>query len=398
MTNDWNQIWKDNDLIYWIITIVLLISPMWVIGLVLLLWKLTGQRDRRRQARHPYDLQQEAAGAAYTASARPGPRPGTQGTSYAGRSTPEGGRGGPQGWSGPVRPVNSNDGLALTIGGIVMTVVFGFALVMALPLLSAGVGFFKASAVLSPVIGLLTVGLAMVGLGQKQSRRAYRMRKYLALIGRRESVPVGPLAQAMPVALKTACEDLQYMLNQGYLPAGYLDWSAGRLLLGDAAIPEEPGPDPEPEPAEKAETQPSTEDEILAEIRRLNGSIADPEMKGKIDRIGSITGRIFAYQKQNPNKASQLHSFLSYYLPTTLKILRAYAQMEAQGIEGENIRAAKERIEGMMDKVVEGFEKQLDRLFQNDAMDITADVAVLERMLQKDGLSGDGAANITLEL
>ena len=111
-------------------------------------------------------------------------------------------------------------------------------------------------------------------------------------------------------------------------------------------------------------------------------------MSRKIDRIGEITGKIFAYQKQNPGKETQMRSFLSYYLPTTLKILRAYAQMEAQGVEGENIRAAKERIEGMMDKVVEGFEKQLDRLFQNDAMDITTDVEVLERMLQKDGLSG----------
>ena len=69
--------------------------------------------------------------------------------------------------------------------------------------------------------------------------------------------------------------------------------------------------------------------------------------------------------------------------------------MEAQGIEGENIRAAKERIEGMMDKVVEGFEKQLDKLFQDDAMDITTDVEVLERMLDKDGLSG-GTGGFTL--
>ena len=81
---------------------------------------------------------------------------------------------------------------------------------------------------------------------------------------------------------------------------------------------------------------------------------------------------------------------MSYYLPTTLKILRSYAQMEAQGIEGENISAAKDRIEGMMDKVVDGFEKQLDRLFQDDAMDITTDVEVLERMLDKDGLGGTG--------
>ena len=78
---------------------------------------------------------------------------------------------------------------------------------------------------------------------------------------------------------------------------------------------------------------------------------------------------------------------MSYYLPTTLKILRAYGQLEDQEVSGANITAAMNRIEGMMDKVVEGFEKQLDQLFQGDAMDITADVEVLERMLAKDGLS-----------
>ena len=108
----------------------------------------------------------------------------------------------------------------------------------------------------------------------------------------------------------------------------------------------------------------------------------------KIDRIGEITSKIYAYVKQNPGKEDQLRSFLNYYLPTTLKILKAYARMEDQGVEGENIRAAKARIEGMMDKVVDGFEKQLDRLFEVDTMDVTADVQVLEQMLEKDGLSG----------
>ena len=107
----------------------------------------------------------------------------------------------------------------------------------------------------------------------------------------------------------------------------------------------------------------------------------------QIDRIGVITAKVFEYQRSHPQKSNQLHSFLSYYLPTTLKILRAYAQLEDQEVDGENISAAMERIEGMMDKVVEGFEKQLDQLFQGDALDITADVEVLERMLAKDGLS-----------
>ena len=48
-----------------------------------------------------------------------------------------------------------------------------------------------------------------------------------------------------------------------------------------------------------------------------------------------------------------------------------------------------------MDQVVAGFEKQLDRLFQDDAMDITSDVQVLENMLKKDGLSDD---NMTMPM
>ena len=75
---------------------------------------------------------------------------------------------------------------------------------------------------------------------------------------------------------------------------------------------------------------------------------------------------------------------------------RPYGQLEDQEISGENIAAAMERIEGMMDKVVDGFEKQLDLLFQGDAMDITADVEVLERMLAKDGLSGQEGMTLGL--
>ena len=128
----------------------------------------------------------------------------------------------------------------------------------------------------------------------------------------------------------------------------------------------------------------------------MNDEIPDEVMSAKIDRIEEITGKILRYQKEHPNKEGQLRTFLNYYLPTTLKILRAYAQLDAQGIEGQNISAAKKRIEDMMDQVVSGFEKQLDKLFQDDAMDITSDVEVLENMLKKDGLSDEGGITMTL--
>ena len=164
----------------------------------------------------------------------------------------------------------------------------------------------------------------------------------------------------------------------------------GRLVLNDEGLREEP---PAPAPEKQVEKPPAgmeREDAVLMEIREVNDAIADEVMSRKIDRIGEITGKIFAYLREKPDKEGQLRSFLGYYLPTTLKILRAYAQMEAQGIEGENIKSAKARIEGMMDKVVDGFEKQLDKLFQDDAMDIRTDVEVLERMLEKDGLGQQG--------
>ena len=214
------------------------------------------------------------------------------------------------------------------------------------------------------------------------------MKQYLSLIGRHESIKVSTLAEATGIPARKIRDDLQDMLDMGIFPTGYLDLRTDRLVLSEEGVEETAAP--QPEPPKEEEKAPDRDETILAEIRALNDAIEDPIMSAKIDRIGEITGKILNYLREHPKKEGQLRSFLNYYLPTTLKILRAYAQMEAQGIEGENITAATDRIEGMMDKVVDGFEKQLDKLFQDDAMDITTDVEVLERMLDKDGLGGEG--------
>ena len=179
-------------------------------------------------------------------------------------------------------------------------------------------------------------------------------------------------------------DDLEDMLDEGLFPAGYLDYGGDRLVLSGEGLEEEP-----PKQEEPPKEAPREEDAILAEIRAVNDAVDNPKLSQQIDRIGVITAKILEYQKSRPEKAPQLHSFLSSYLPTTLKILRAYGQLESQQIAGENITAAMKRVEGMMDKVVEGFEKQLDQLFQGDTMDITADVDVLEQMLARDGLTGE---------
>ena len=229
-------------------------------------------------------------------------------------------------------------------------------------------------------------GLLWVGLGKRKQAR--RFRRYLAMIGRRKSVALDDLVSASGHTMKQVQKDLDEMFDLECFPTGYLDYSRNRLVLSDDGLREEaPKQDAAPKQPEKKE---SAEDAILSEIKAVNDAIEDKKLSAQIDRIGVITAKILDFQRSHPEKSPQLHSFLSYYLPTTLKILRAYAQLESQGVAGENITAAMERIESMMDKVVEGFEKQLDMLFQGDAMDITTDVDVLERMLAKDGLNGDG--------
>ena len=80
---------------------------------------------------------------------------------------------------------------------------------------------------------------------------------------------------------------------------------------------------------------------------------------------------------------------MSYYLPTTIKLLTAYDQMSRQGVSGENITGTMEKVEGMMSSIVQAFEKQLDSLFGDEAMDISTDITVLENMMAREGLSDD---------
>ena len=105
--------------------------------------------------------------------------------------------------------------------------------------------------------------------------------------------------------------------------------------------------------------------------------------------------------KSHPESSPQLHSFLSYYLPTTLKILNAYDRMDAAGISGENIDATKKKVEQMMATISQAFDRQLDALFGDEALDISTDITVMEQMLQREGLGGqkkDGDGGVTLEL
>ena len=115
----------------------------------------------------------------------------------------------------------------------------------------------------------------------------------------------------------------------------------------------------------------------------------DASISAKIDRLEIISGKIFAQVQAEPKKLPQIRKFMSYYLPTTLKLLNAYDRMGEQGVTGENISGTMKRVEDMMDTIVQAFEKQLDSLFGAEALDISTDITVLENMMAREGLVED---------
>ena len=285
-------------------------------------------------------------------------------------------------------------GRTLTIVGAVLTAVFLFTSISSASnafywLLHGDVIWFLEDMMnLLPIFCFLGGGAGCLLVGLRRQKKVRRFRQYLAMIGRRTSISLASLASATGASPAKIRDDLEDMLDENLFPNGYLDLGSGMLVVSGEGWMTPPRRSP------SSRSSPSRRLLRTRCWRRSVPSMTPLTTPGSASRStasASLPPKFWTISGSTRINPPQLHSFLSYYLPTTLKILRAYAQLEDQEVEGENITAAMERIEGMMDKVVEGFEKQLDQLFQGDALDITTDVEVLERMLSKDGLSSQDA-------
>jgi len=234
-------------------------------------------------------------------------------------------------------------------------------------------------------MAFLIAGCAMLGSGVSMDKSLKRYAKYLSVMGDREAVPVEELARTLGYSEKRVQRDLQRMIDKGYFGGrAYLNVELGYLFRSsqaDAAWKQKQAEAQRPSTPREAEEGYSG---ILRSIRRANDRIADPVISAKIDRLEEITAKIFRTVEADPKKQGKIDTFLNYYLPTTQKLLDSYAEFEAAGVEGENLRQAKERIESTMDAIVRGFEHQLDELYQADAMDVDSDIRVMEHMLRRD--------------
>jgi hypothetical protein len=355
---------------HWLL-IVLSFGVAWPLGLVLLFLELSGKwpenREVERQARRVFGSAQKQGVQKQTSASGTKKQRQDEGKAYG---------------LGNVR-------LFRTIGAI-MTAVFGFAFVM--QLIDEIMYFYTIGWLLRetvPLLALTLIGVTFLGVAGSRQRKLKKFRRYLKMIGKRDEVSVSSLAGAMGTSEKKVFQDLEEMLERDFFETGYLDVARQKLVLREGGVADMPEPEPQAEDTPELQNY-----NTLRRIRQINDAIANPELSEKIYRIEELTAKIFRLLDERPEKSGELRTFMNYYLPQTLKILESYAKMEAQGVDGDNIQEAKQKIESMMDKLVDGYETQLDKLFAEDVLDISADLKVMEQMLEKDGLTVDSGLNL----
>lgn len=127
----------------------------------------------------------------------------------------------------------------------------------------------------------------------------------------------------------------------------------------------------------------------LKSLKTTAEGLNDPQIAAQLERMISAGDKIFQALEKNPRDSQQVRKFMNYYLPTTLKLLNTYQRLAAQSVKGENITSTMFNIAGMMHTVADAFEKQLDSLFTDEAMDVSADISVFETLLKQEGFVED---------
>lgn len=242
-----------------------------------------------------------------------------------------------------------------------------------------------------PMLMSLTGGIGCL-FGAQHIRTSRRMRKKIDnIVGDAKYMYIQDIASAVPCNYEKCCKYLESYIDEGVFgPEAYLDMRRKCLVVSGKAPAPEPKKPRKAKAAKPAAAQEKDEyQKILDELRRVNDEIPDEEMTDKISRLEAVSTKIFEQAKADPEKLPQMRKFMDYYLPTSLKLLNTYAELDKQGIEGENISESKHRIEQTMDTLVKAFENQLDRLFASDALDVSTDIDVMQNMLRADGLTDD---------
>lgn len=264
-----------------------------------------------------------------------------------------------------------------------------------------------AGGVICAVIGGLSAWLTACGI--RRMGLASRFNGFKRIFGNREAVSFDELAAQMHRSKKRTIADARKMMHYGLLPQGHIDDECTSLMTTDksyrlyrqtqreyqrnlaekqavrAAKLEQRAKDGAlPEAARKFAQEGES---YLRRMRELDASISDAAVSTKIESIARVLERMIARVKDEPSTVEALDRLTDYYLPTTVKLLEAYDDLEKQPVQGQNIAGSRNEIEHTLDVLHTAYEKLLDETYRDLSLDVSSDISVLNAVLAQEGLT-----------
>lgn len=247
----------------------------------------------------------------------------------------------------------------------------------------------------------------LTALGVKKLKRMDLFKRIRKELGNKSYVDLKHLEKITKRNHNSLVKDLNYMINKDWFIQGHLDQDETTLMVDNETYEEYLRLDKQRKQAQREEEERRMQQEMHdfenpqieivrrgrafeEEIHRCNEAIPGEEISAKIEQMENIISGIFDRIEEHPDMVDQVRKLLDFYLPTTVKLLHAYEELDAQEVEVDNIANSKREIEDSLDALNDGFQKLLDTLFQNQAWDVSSDISVLQTMMAQDGLKESG--------
>lgn len=257
-------------------------------------------------------------------------------------------------------------------------------------------------------IGGMAVGGALLGVGVSNARKVKRFRTYRRVLGDKTHCTLEKLARSVGKNVKFVRREVARMIDAGLFLEGHLNHEQTCLIVSDETyrdfehnrkqLEERMQPEAEPNPDSQVQQVLDRGNAFIAQIRKCNDDIPGEEISAKIYHTENLVQRIFDRAKTHPEVVPDLQKLMDYYLPMTIKLLNAYAEMDGQPVQGETIQNSKREIEATLDTINAAFENLLDDLFKDVAMDVSSDISVLQTLLAQEGLMEDDFSQMKKEL
>ena len=301
-------------------------------------------------------------------------------------------------------------GICKTVGGGLLTL-FGSGGVLSCGIVALITGLGSVLSVLGGIsLAGLGGGIWLLSSGVTSIKKVSRYEKYLKALGSKTYCELNRLAQAVGKSPKFVRKELKGMIDDGLFLEGHLDEEETSLITSNDSYvhyletkrkqavkkQEEVIQTVQAQAAADAKKVNAQAQEVLdkgnafiRQIRACNDAIPGQEISEKISRMETLVRKIFDRVETHPEVVPELKKLMDYYLPMTVKLLNAYADMDAQPIQGENIQSSKREIEATLDTLNTAFEKLLDSIFKATALDVSSDITVLQTLLAQEGLTED---------